>query len=220
MNQPMKTTMLLAFLFLSANVFGQAFLGESFDYIKSFFDLRNHEYKIDKNQNGNTLIEEVTWDADKIYITNSVAYLFDKNNICTIIQEESLVDPSTKTELDSKSRAYRNSDYTISDLPVYQYKTGFTETPHYMSYYTSDSDSDGTVDVITFIYFLNTSEFKLEKPDGETKEYYKNGNLSSLRFYKNGKKEGEEKLYHVNGQVEFIGNYVSDKPIGRAQNLL
>ena len=59
-----------------------------------------------------------------------------------------------------------------------------------------------------------TSETKNGELDGELKEWYRNGQLASLVYWKNGKWHGEWKRWYENGQVKWHCSYKDGKKDG------
>ena len=61
---------------------------------------------------------------------------------------------------------------------------------------------------------LSERFFIEDKKDGKWSSWHENGQLSSIKHYKNNKKEGEWTYWNENGQIRAIENYKDDKCVG------
>lgn len=69
-------------------------------------------------------------------------------------------------------------------------------------------------------YYSDTNSLKYEScqvdgvPDGETRNYYENGQLRSAGFYKNGKPTGPWTRWYTTGKKQDEGNWDEGRPMG------
>jgi antitoxin component YwqK of YwqJK toxin-antitoxin module len=71
-----------------------------------------------------------------------------------------------------------------------------------------------TLQIICNLFFIICFSQNIPPKNGEWKEYYENGQLKIVGFYKDGKQEGEWKEYHENGQLKSVGSFKNGRQEG------